>query len=110
MDNYFTSFCLLTHLGVNNIRAREVFNKNRLRKYTIIGDKQLRNRYFEQCRDIKQKCCVACVAGKNDMRALYIASSEFCQPNRNLFGIGTKLKESIFKSKNQTNSTVTTRT
>ena len=59
---------------------------------------------------IKQKCCVACMAGKNDKRALYIASSESCQPNRNLFGLGTKLKESIFKSNNQINSTVTTRT
>ena len=29
MDNYF------------NIRGRGVFNKNRLHKYTIIGDKQL---------------------------------------------------------------------
>ena len=59
---------------------------------------------------IKQKCCVTCLAGKNDSRALYIASSESCQPNRNLFSVGTKLKESIFKSNNQINSTVTTRT
>ena len=28
MDNYFTSFRLLTHLGVNNIRATRVLNKN----------------------------------------------------------------------------------
>ena len=54
MDNYFTSFhffCLLAHLGVNNIRARGVFNKNRLRKYTIIGGKQLQKKkrgHFEQ--------------------------------------------------------------
>ena len=41
--------------------------------------------------------------------AVYIASSESCQPNRDLFGVGTKLKESIFKSNNQINSTVTTR-
>ena len=60
--------------------------------------------------DIKQKCCVACVAGKNDKIALYIASSESCQLNRNLFGIGTKFKKSIFMSNNQINSTVTTRT
>ena len=32
--------CHLT-VGVNNMRASGVFNKNRLRKYTIIGDKQL---------------------------------------------------------------------
>ena len=55
---------------------------------------------------IKQKRCIACVTGKNDKRVLYIASSKSCQPNRNLFGIGTKLKESIFKSNNQINSTV----
>ena len=41
MDNYFTSFRLLTHLGVNNIRATRVLNKNSLRKCTIIVDKQL---------------------------------------------------------------------
>ena len=34
MDNYFTSFCLLIHLGVTNIRATGVLNKNRLRKCT----------------------------------------------------------------------------
>ena len=49
------------------------------------------------------------MAGKNDKRAFYIVSSESCQPYRNLFGVGTKLKESIFKSNNQINSTVTTR-
>ena len=41
MDNYFMSFRLLTHLGVNNIQATGVLNKNRLPKCTIIGDKQL---------------------------------------------------------------------
>ena len=41
MDNYSKSFRLLTRLGVSNIRATGVLNKNRLRKCTIIGDKQL---------------------------------------------------------------------
>ena len=41
MDKYFTSFCLLTHVGVNNIRARGALNKKRLHKSTITGDKQL---------------------------------------------------------------------
>ena len=59
---------------------------------------------------LKQKCCVACVTGKNDRRALYIASSESCKPNGNLFDVRKKLKESIFKSNNQINHTVTTRT
>ena len=31
MDNYFTSFRLFTHFGVNNIQATGVLNKNRLR-------------------------------------------------------------------------------
>ena len=54
IDNYFTSFrlfVLLTHLRANNIRARGVFNKNRLRKYTIVGDKRLPKKergHFEQ--------------------------------------------------------------
>ena len=34
MDNYFESFCLLTQLGVNSIRATRVLNKKRLRKCT----------------------------------------------------------------------------
>ena len=52
MDNYFTSFRLLTHLGVNNIRGRGVFNKNSVCKYTIIGDKHLEKKergHFEYC-------------------------------------------------------------
>ena len=40
---------------------------------------------------------------------VYIASSESCQPNRDLFGVGAKLKESIFKNNNQINCTVTTK-
>ena len=59
---------------------------------------------------IKEKWCVACVAGKNDKTALYIASFESCQLNRNFLGLGTNFKESIFKSNNQINSTVATRT
>ena len=58
MDNYFTSFCLVTLLGVNNIRATRVLNKNRLRKCTIIGDKQLQKQkergHFEQCTSSKK--------------------------------------------------------
>ena len=83
-----------------------MFNKNTLRKYTIIGDKQLQKKE----RDHFEQRSVACVVGKNDKRALYIPSSEFCQLDRNLFGIRATLKESIFMSNNQVNSTVTTRT
>ena len=51
MDNYFISFRLLTHLGLENIRATGELNKNRLRKYTIIGEKKLQKKergHFEQ--------------------------------------------------------------
>ena len=41
MDNYFTSFRVLTDLGANNILVTGVLNKSRLRKCTIIGNKQL---------------------------------------------------------------------
>ena len=44
MDNYFTSLRLLMLLGVSNIRATCVLNKRRLRKCTIIGDKQLQKK------------------------------------------------------------------
>ena len=44
MDNYFTSFRLLTLLRVNNIRATRMLNKNSLRKYTVIGNKQLQKK------------------------------------------------------------------
>ena len=50
------------------------------------------------------------MVGENDSRAVYITSSESCQPNRDLSGVGTKMKESIFKNNNQISSTVTTRT
>ena len=51
MDDYFTSFRLFTHHGVNKIRAVGMLNKNRLRKCTSIGDKQLQKKerdHFEQ--------------------------------------------------------------
>ena len=51
MDNYLISFRLLTNFGVKNIRITRVLNKNRLRKCTIIGDKQLQKKerdHFEQ--------------------------------------------------------------
>ena len=44
ISNHLTFFCLLTHTGVNNIRATRVLNKNRLRKCTVIGEKQLQNK------------------------------------------------------------------
>ena len=50
---------------------------------------------------IKQKSSVACVVGENDTGAIHIAFSESCQPNRDLFGVEIKSKESVFKNNNQ---------
>ena len=60
VDNYFTCFRLLTHLGVNNFRATVVLNKKRLWKCTIIGDKQLQKKWTWPfwTAHIKQKCSV----------------------------------------------------
>ena len=54
MDNYFTSFCLLTHVGVNKIQATCVRNKNSLRKCTIIRDKQLKKRNLTTLNSVHQ--------------------------------------------------------
>ena len=60
MDNYFTSFRLLTHLGVNNIWGTGVHKKNRIRNRTIIEQKQLQKKergYYEQpTSSIKKQC------------------------------------------------------
>ena len=114
MDNYFTYFRLFVCLPTLELTTfeQEVCS-------TKIGYANTLSSGTNSCKKsnvttlnsavhIKQKCCVAFVAGKNDKRVLYIASSKSCQPNRNLFSAGTKLKESIFN--NQINSTVTTRT
>ena len=112
MDNYFTSFFLTTHLGVNNIWAKVVLKKNRIRKCTIFRDKQLQKKerdHFEQRGAGKAKKQCTCVVTKNKSRAVSIASSKSCQTNKDLFGVEIKLKESIFKDNNQINSTITTR-
>ena len=87
MDNYFTSFRLLTHLRVNNIRVTCVLSKNRLLKCTIIGNKHLQKKergYFEQCTSTKKSVQIwlvwLTVVGWNDSSAIYIASSESCEP------------------------------
>ena len=82
------------------------------REYTIIGDKQLQKKkrgHFEQ-RSVHQAKTLRNLCRWLEQQSAYIASSESSQPNQNLFGVGSKLKEHIFKSNNQINSTVTTRT
>ena len=96
MDNYFTSFRLFVCLPNLELTTFEQGVCS-----TKIGYANTLSSGINSCKN---------VAGKNDKRTLYIASSESCQLYKNLFGLGTKLRESIFKSSNQINSTVTTRT
>ena len=76
MNNYFTSFCLLTHLEVylsvfnpnagNNIRVTDGINKNMLSKCTIIWGKQLEKQeryHFEQRTSSKKGSATLTVVG-----------------------------------------------
>ena len=116
VDNYFTSFRLFDcspYLELKTFKQEVYSTKISYANTLSSGTNSCKKRNVttsNSAAHIKQKCCVACVAGKNDNRVFYIASSESCQPNRNLFSVGTKLKGSMFKSNNQINSTVTTRT
>ena len=57
----FSSFCLLTHLGANNIEARGVFNNTLL---SGTNSRKKRNVVtLNSAAHIKQKRCVTCVAG-----------------------------------------------
>ena len=115
MDNYFTSFHLFVCLSTFELTAFEqevLSTKIGYAKTLLSGTNSCKKRNattLNSAAHIKQKCCVACEAGKKEKRALCIAFSESCQSNRNLFGVGTKLKESILKSNNQINFIVTTR-
>ena len=44
MDNYFPSFRLLTHLGVNNIQAKGVRNKTGYANALSLGTNSCKNR------------------------------------------------------------------
>ena len=80
MDYYFTSFCLLIHLGVNKIPATGVLNKSRLHKCTIIGNKQQKKEsfHFEQ-RTLSKK---AVYLWLEQQEGVCIAFSESCKPKR----------------------------
>ena len=106
-DNYFIFFrlfvCLLTLESTTCeqvVCSRKMGYSNTL----PLGTNSCKKRNvatLNSAAHVKQKRCVTCRSGWNDSRVLYIAFSESCQPNRNLFGVRTKLKESIFKSSNQ---------
>ena len=88
MDHCFASFRLLTHLGIKNIRATGVLNKNKLRKNklrkcTSIGEKQLqkeeRDHIEQHSAHLAKKQCNLCGWLGRHQGVVYIASSESFQ-------------------------------
>ena len=106
MDNYFTSFRLLTRIGVSSIRAT-IDYANTLSLGTNSCKKEERG-HFVQRIGYKANSSVTSVVGQNDSRTVYIASSDSCQPKR--FVWCWNKVERKFKNNNQISSTVTTRT
>ena len=105
MNNYFTSFCQLTHLGANNIRATI---RERLCKCTIIGGKQLLKKNVATLNRAHQtKKQRNFDSSQSNNRVVYIASISF-ESNKFVRRLN-KVERSIFKNNNQINSTVTTR-
>ena len=95
IDYYSTFFCLLTHIGVTNIRATKIGYANAL----SMGTSNCKNKErgnFEQRTSSK--------------KAVKLWLEQQQESLRDLLGVWTKLKESIFKNNNQINSTITTRT
>ena len=110
INNCFTSFRLLPHRGVNNIRATCESNKNRIPKCTIIVDKQPPKKecgHFQHRTLSKNKHSEFDSGTKTEPRTQLLLNPLNL---RDLFGVRTKLKENLFKYNNQINSTVTTRT
>ena len=93
MDNDSTSFPLLTHLRL------ELTTLEQLVCSAEIGCTNALSLQTNSCK-------------KSNVAALNSpAQIKFCLVNlRDLFGLGTKLKESAFKNNNQVNSIVATRT
>ena len=113
MNNYFTSFHLLTHLRVNNIWATSMFNKNRLRKCTLVWEKQPQKKknvvILTRAHQVTESSRNLTVVGFNDNRAVCVASSKFSEPKR-FVGCLNKVEGKYIQENNQINSRVTIRT
>ena len=84
INNYFTSFRLPTHLRVNKIRGTVVLNKIAWQMHYHWGQAAAKKEHyhFEQRTSGKKSSVTLTVAGYDDNRAVYIAFSESCEPNR----------------------------
>ena len=85
MDNYFASFRLLTHHGVNKIRATRVLNKighaNALLSLGINSCKKRNVATLNRAYQANKQCNFDSVA-QNDIIPTYIASSKSRKPKR----------------------------
>ena len=77
LDYHFTSFFLLIHLGVNQILATSVLNKNRLLK-CITAAKKRKVFTLSSAHQAREQCSF----DQKNSRAVYIAFSESCKPKR----------------------------
>ena len=85
MNHYFTSFRLFVCLPLElttfeqEVCSTKIGYANTLSSGTN-SCKKRNVATLNSAAHIKQKRCVTCMAGQNDSSALYIASSESCQP------------------------------
>ena len=114
MDNFFNLFVCLSTLELTfgqPVCSTKIFYTNALAMGNNSCKKKERDHIEQRCAHLAKKQCNLCGWLERHQGGLHsffwIFSTIF---SRHLLGVGTKLKESIFKNNNQINSTVTTRT
>ena len=111
MNNHVTWFYLLTHLGVNNIWATGGAQQKLVRQmHYWCGQTAAKKEcgYFEQRTSSKKAVQLWQWLAWTTTERCTLLLLNFLNV-RDLFGVWSKLKESIFKNNNQINFTVTTR-
>ena len=71
--------------------------------------KEKERNYIEQCTSTRKRSTTLTVVALNKEKTIFLVSL-YLLNLRDLFGVGTKLKESVFKNNNPINSTITATT
>ena len=110
VDNYFTAFHHLDHLGDHNIQAIGDLNKKKLSKGDIMAEKELQKKGRGHITHPQIQVQLMSLVWWNDNMTVYVASIIVSNHNlQDLCAGGTKRKESTFKFSNQTNSIAITK-
>ena len=109
MDNYFASFRLLAYLCFINIWVTDMLNKNRYTNALSLGTNSCKNRNVPILNSSHQ------TKKQRNFHSGWLEQQQcslhrFCWIFRIWEICRKKLKETIFKNNNETNSTVTTKT